>query len=148
MIRSTSGLVIPCAFLIESIPTVKCHLLPPHHNLFHLRLQPEAQVFFSPLLLCRQTMENFTPISPAILLFDPSTGHFAKELPIVASSLMSDSSPSSLSSTPATYPVGEVGAKGFQCAAGVVYRMVLVYSESQDEQLSVSSALDSDRIFR
>ena len=114
-------------------------LISPHHNLFHLSLLLRAQMFFSPLLLCRQTMENFRPISQAILLFDPSAGHFASDLLIVAL-LMSDFSPSSLSSSPATYPVGEVGVSGSRCAAGRVHGMVLVCSESQDEQLSVSSA--------
>ena len=36
--------------------------------------------------------------------------------------------------------MGEVGVSGSRCAAGVVHRIVLACSESQDEQLSVSSA--------
>ena len=53
--------------------------IPPTHNVFHLRLLPKAQVSFFPLLLRRQTMESFRPISQAIQLFGPSTGRSASE---------------------------------------------------------------------
>ena len=54
-------------------------IIPPTHNVFHLRLLPKVQVSFFSLLLRRPTMECFSPISQAILLFGPRTGRSTSE---------------------------------------------------------------------